>query len=84
MKYLIEIRPRALKDLKSIDAEQMQQIVERLSKLEDGLTGDVKRLTNFDIGYRLRIGNYRVLFDVEDMKVIVRRIKHRREAYKNT
>ncbi len=43
--------------------------------------GDVKRLTNFDCDYRLRSGDYRVLFDVEDDRIIVHRVLHRREAY---
>ena len=42
---------------------------------------DIKRLTNFDIDYRLRCGDYRVLFDLEEDTVIVHRILHRREAY---
>ena len=45
--------------------------------------GDVKRLTNFTPEYRLRIGNYRVLFELtDDFRIIVYRIVHRREAYR--
>jgi len=32
---------------------------------EDPFLGDVTRLQNFSIGYRRRIGNYRILFDVD-------------------
>jgi mRNA interferase RelE/StbE len=82
MKYVVEIRPRAVKDLKSIHAEQSRMILDKIRDLENNLAGDVKRLASFDIGYRLRIGDYRVLFDVESDRVIIRRIKHRREAYR--
>jgi len=39
-------------------------------------------LTNFTPEYRLRVGNYRVLFEIETDVVMIYRIKHRREAYK--
>ena len=35
-----------------------------------------------DAQYRFRIGNYRVLFDIEDEKIIVLYIQHRREVYR--
>ncbi|MFE8032260.1 type II toxin-antitoxin system RelE family toxin [Thiohalocapsa marina] len=53
----------------------------RLGDLESGLTGDIKRLTNFTPEYRLRIGNYRVLFEVEDDTVVVYRVMHRKHIY---
>jgi mRNA interferase RelE/StbE len=43
----------------------------------------VKRLTNFTPEYRLRAGDYRVLFEIEDnSRIVVYRVCHRREAYK--
>jgi len=40
-------------------------------------------LTNFTPEYRLRVGQYRILFEVEnDNEVVVYRIVHRREAYR--
>ena len=71
----------ALDDLRHIPKRFAAQIVAKVSRLEDGLHGDVKRLTNFDCDYRLRCGVYRVLFDVEDDAVVVHRVLHRREAY---
>src|SRR4051812_22733889 len=53
-----------------------REIVAKISRLEHGLRGDIKRLTNFDCDYRLRCGDYRVLFDVEDDEVLVHRILH--------
>jgi mRNA interferase RelE/StbE len=51
--------------------------------MADGLSGDVKRLTNFSPEYRLRVGQYRVLFEIESEKeIVVYRIVHRREAYR--
>ena len=49
--------------------------------MKDDLAGDVKRLTNFTPEYRLRVGVYRVLFELEAEKIVIYRVKHRREAY---
>ncbi|MBT6669728.1 MAG: type II toxin-antitoxin system RelE/ParE family toxin, partial [Gammaproteobacteria bacterium] len=42
----------------------------------------VKKLTNFEPAYRLRVGDYRVLFDVSEEVVQVGRVLHRKESYK--
>ena len=59
----------------------LTKIFEKIERLSEGLQGNVKRLTNFTPEYRLRVGNYRVLFEVEDNTVVVYRIKHRKNAY---
>lgn len=81
MKYEIELRPRAIKDLKSLDATQRSKVVSRMEELKNDLAGDVKRLTNFTPEYRLRVGSYRVLFEVEGDQVVIYRIRHRKDAY---
>ena len=35
-----------------------------------------------DAQYRFRVGNFRLLFDVEDNKIVVLHIQHRREVYR--
>jgi mRNA interferase RelE/StbE len=81
MTYQIEFKPRALKDLKAIDRSEARRIIEKILALENDLAGDVKRLTEFTPEYRLRAGSYRVLFEVEDAKVVIYRVRHRRDAY---
>ena len=82
MKYLIEFRPKAMKDLRNLNPNDASRIVTKIRLLENDLSGDVKKLVDFDNAYRLRIGDYRVLFDVQSNHIVVYRIKHRREAYK--
>ena len=82
MKYSIEIRKRAEKDLSSIPKPDAQNIADAIFALEDGLTGDVKKLTNFSPEYRLRVGTWRILFEVSKHKIIIYRILHRKEAYR--
>jgi mRNA interferase RelE/StbE len=81
MEYEIEFKPRAVKDLQSLPRSMSQRIVEKIEALRTDLAGDVKRLTNFTPEYRLRVGDYRVLFEVEASKVIIYRVKHRSDAY---
>ena len=81
MTYEIDFKPRALKDLKALPKSVQRRVIAKIEALRNNLAGDVKRLTNFAPEYRLRVGDYRVLFEVEEHKVIVYRILHRKEAY---
>jgi mRNA interferase RelE/StbE len=81
VKYEIEFKQRSVKDLKAVPAEDRRRIVARIEAMKNGLSGDVKRLTDFSPEYRLRVGDYRVLFEVEDEKILIYRIKHRKDAY---
>lgn len=81
MNFQIEFKPGALKDLRSIRSDDARKILAKIRAMEKDLSGDVKRLTDFDPQYRLRVGNYRVLFNVESNFIIIYRVKHRREAY---
>ena len=79
----IELKPRAVKDLRKIPKDQARRIADALEDLADGMKGDIKRLTNFTPEYRLRVADYRVLFEIEDSsRIVVYRVRHRREAYR--
>jgi mRNA interferase RelE/StbE len=82
VKYQVELRPRAEKDLRNLRRQEQSRIVEKLQLASDDLHGDIKRLVQFQPSYRLRVGDYRVLFEVEWDKIVVYRILHRREAYR--
>ncbi len=83
MNYTVGLKPRASKELRRIQKQDASRIADALERLADDLFGDVKRLTNFTPEYRLRVGQYRVLFEVEnENEIVVYRIVHRREAYR--
>ena len=82
MKYEIEIRKRAEKDLSAISKSDAQNIADAIFALENGLVGDIKKLTNFSPEYRLRVGNWRILFEISKSKLIVFRILNRKDAYR--
>lgn len=72
-----------VKDLRKIAKDQASRIADALEDLADGMKGDVKRLADFTPEFRLRVGDYRVLFEVEDdRRIVVYRVRHRREAYR--
>ncbi len=81
MQYKIEFKPRAVKDLESIAKTETKKIIFKIEELKENLKGDVKKLTNFTPEYRLRVGNYRILFEIEHERIIIYTIKHRRETY---
>ena len=81
MTYEIEFKPKAIKDLKSINKNTSRKIIEKIEELGTDLAGDVKRLTDFTPEYRLRVGDYRVLFEFEGNTIVIFRVKHRSDAY---
>ncbi len=68
MNYQIEFKPRALKDLKALSPTTRRRVLRKTEALQNDLAGDVKKLTNFTAEYRLRVGDYRVLFEVAELK----------------
>ena len=82
MNYQIEFKPRAIKDLKALPVVERRRVVAKAEALQADLAGDVKKLSNFTPEYRLRVGNYRVLFEAEGATVVIYRVLHRKDAYK--
>ena len=70
---------KAVKFLKKQDKIVQRRLVTAISKLP--LEGDIKKLQNTD-GYRLRIGNFRVLFDVNGTIVDIIDIGNRGQIYR--
>jgi len=76
IKHQVELKPRAVKDLKSLPREEAKRVADRLKLLEDDLQGDVRRLTGHTVEYRMRAGNWRALFEIGGSTIIVYRILH--------
>lgn len=73
---------RAMKDLEKLDGQAKRRILEKLQlNAQDPLEHSVK-LTDSKLGtYRYRVGDYRIIFDLEGEALIVLRVGHRREIY---
>lgn len=60
----IKWTPKATKQLRKLDVQFQRPIVDAVKSLEAmPACQNIKALTNHEYGYRLRIGNFRVLFD---------------------
>ena len=79
----INIRKSAIKDLRNIDPSEKAKIHQKIISLAKfPNVPNVKKLTSFEPAYRLRVGNYRILFDVSENSIEIGRILHRKESYK--
>jgi mRNA interferase RelE/StbE len=79
----IVLTRRALKDLDQLDRPIRKRIIEKLNELSADPTAYGSRLTDSRLGsFRFRIGDWRVVFDITDDRIIVLRIGHRREIYR--
>ena len=84
LKY--EFTSRALKQLKKLDNPVQIRIIEKLDDIckKKILPNDAKRLTDLRIGeYRIRIGDYRIIFDLEKDVLVILKVGHRRDIYIN-
>jgi len=78
----VELAPSVKKYLDSLDASIKSRIKKALRKVAlEPPQGDIVSLSGQD-GFRLRVGKYRVLFDVTDEKIIVYDIGLRGQIYK--
>ncbi|MDD5174709.1 MAG: type II toxin-antitoxin system RelE/ParE family toxin [Candidatus Omnitrophota bacterium] len=84
MKYRIKIIPKAEKDLDAVTGRDFDAVKKRILLLsENPRPFGSKKLTD-EGGYRIRSGDFRILYRIDDMvkEVIIYRIRHRKEVYK--
>ena len=79
--YEVSIAASATVDLAALPTNRFDTITRRINALKNGIPGSVKRLSNFGYDCRLRVGDYRILFDVRGAQITIRRVLHRRHAY---
>jgi len=58
VKYEVQFKPEALKDLEKLSNNIQSRIIDRVELMQDNLQGDIKKLTNFTPEYRLRVRDY--------------------------
>lgn len=79
--YLLRSTEHELGALPSVFRERIEISISRLA--EDPRPSGVKKLRG-GIGWRIRVGDYRVVYEIDDRakEVIVTKIRHRREVYR--
>lgn len=85
MLYEIEFAPRAIKDLSSIPRKDQLRIHDKIDALAAApRPSGVKKLHGEYNLYRIRVGNWRIIYQIEDKKVLILILKigHRKEIYR--
>lgn len=70
---------RAMKNIKSLDARVKDRVKSGIEKIP---FGDIKKLQGYSNLYRLRIGDYRVIYEIWNEEIIIDAVLPRGEAYK--
>ena len=84
-KYRIEISATAGKQIRRLAQKDQIAIIRRIQELERGpRPRQLRKFAGYDDVYRIRVGNYRILYGVEGTKliVIVLKVGHRRDVYR--
>jgi mRNA interferase RelE/StbE len=85
MKYKIIIAEQAIKALGKLPRKVQRQISEKIDSLADNpRPAGTEKLQGADL-YRIRSGDYRVIYQIKDdvLIVLVVRIGHRKDIYRN-
>jgi mRNA interferase RelE/StbE len=81
----IEFTRSALKDLRALDRQWVPRIITVIENLaHDPVPLACKKLAGSDHTYRIRIGDYRVVYEFHHTRLVVSiiRVRHRRDVYR--
>lgn len=87
MAHRVTIERSALRDLKRVPLHVRDRIDKHIQALADNPRPQgVEKLSGSDCSYRIRVGGYRILYEVHDetLHVLVVKIGHRRDVYRQT
>ena len=82
--YRLLIKPSAAKELEAIPKKDRRRLATRIEELsENPRPPGCEKLSGHNL-FRIRQGNYRVLYSVEDrdLVILVIRVGHRRDVYR--
>ncbi|HUT99759.1 MAG TPA: type II toxin-antitoxin system RelE/ParE family toxin [bacterium] len=85
MAHRVVLTKRAYRDLKQLTPAVYTRIIKRIEQLaSEPRPPGVRKITDSADRYRIRIGDYRVIYQVEDdrLLILVIRVRHRREVYR--
>jgi len=83
LKYRLAYTHRAVRDIRGLEENVKKRIGKALKRYVEEPLKYASKLTDPALGtYRFRIGDYRVVFDIEDEEIVVLRVGHRRDIYR--
>ncbi|MCL4551791.1 MAG: type II toxin-antitoxin system RelE/ParE family toxin [Bacteroidetes bacterium] len=81
--YKILFTQRAVKDFSKLNPETKTFLKEKIKDYSQNPFQHSKKMKDSRIGkYRFRMGDYRVVFDIDEDKIVVLRLGHRKEIYR--
>jgi mRNA interferase RelE/StbE len=83
--YRIEFAPRADRQFKALDRSLQARLARRINSLaENPRPQGIKKLAGEEDLYRLRVGNYRIIYQIQEKRlvVLVAGVGHRAEVYR--
>ncbi len=83
--YAIELTPRAQKKLRKLDRDIRARLMKAIAALaENPFPPDAKKLTGAGKLWRIRVGDYRVVYQVDGNRliIVIVDVGHRREIYR--
>lgn len=83
-KYSVELKVSARKELERLPAKLIERIFPKLEGLaSDPRPAGCKKLKGGQREWRIRVGDYRVVYTIDDEKLLVSvmRVRHRSEVY---
>ncbi len=85
MAYTLIYTRAAGKDIRKLDGVTRKKLGKKLLAFQENPFLAAKKLehTSFE-RYRVRIGNYRIIFAPDGQTIVILRVRHRREVYKNS
>ena len=84
-RFDLQWRNSTKKDLRSLPRQEVPRIVAAAGELaSDPLPHDSKKLSGSERTYRIRVGDYRIVYEVfTDLKIVeIQRIRHRKDVYR--
>jgi mRNA interferase RelE/StbE len=84
--YAVELKPAARKELDRLPLNVVERVFSKLESLaENPRPPGCKKLKGGSNEWRIRVGDYRVVYFIDDPKQLVgvTRIRHRREVYED-
>ena len=84
MSYTVEFRPAAAREFRKLPRDVQRRIATALNNLsEEPRPSGVRKLAGSEGLYRVRIGDYRVIYSISDelLLIVILRVRHRSDAY---
>lgn len=83
--YKITFKKSVAKDLRKIAKIEVKRILARIDELANDPRGDGCAKLSAQERYRVRVGLYRIIYEIQDLKLIVQVVKvgHRSNVYKS-